>query len=141
MFRRRAFWIVLIALLLAIAGGGYFYYNNVYLQAQEPAEEPKLATAQATQGDLVITASGSGMLVPAAEIALVFRNSGVLAEVLVEVGDEVEAGQMLARLDDADAQDQVTQAEISLRQAELDLADLAGEVDLADLVAAQASLA
>ena len=41
MFRKRAFSIVVIVLLLLIAGGGYFYYNNVYLQAQEPAEEPK----------------------------------------------------------------------------------------------------
>ncbi|MGD9316645.1 MAG: efflux RND transporter periplasmic adaptor subunit [Anaerolineae bacterium] len=140
MFRKRAFWIVLIVLLLVFAGGGYFYYNSVYLQAQEPAEEPQLATAQATRGDLVITASGSGSLVPAAEMALGFRSSGVLAEVLVEVGDEVEAGQILARLDDADARDQVAQSEISLRQAELDLAELTEEADAAALAAAQASL-
>jgi RND family efflux transporter MFP subunit len=140
MSRKRAFWIVLIALLLVITAGGYFYYNNVYLQAQEPAEEPKVATAQASRGDLVITASGSGILVPAAEIAVGFRSGGVLAEVLVEVGDQAEVGQMLARLDDADAQTQVTQAEIGLRQAELDLAELTQEADPAALAAAQASL-
>jgi RND family efflux transporter MFP subunit len=140
MFRKWAFWIVLIVLLLVIAGGGYFYYNNVYLQAQEPAEEPQLATAQATRGDLIITASGSGTLVPAAEMALGFRSGGVLAEVLVEVGDGVVAGQMLARLDDVDAQDQVAQSEISQRQAELDLAELTQETDPAALAAAQASL-
>jgi HlyD family secretion protein len=140
MFRKRAFWIVLIVLLLVIAGGGYFYYNNAYLQAQEPAEEAQIATAQASRGDLVITASGSGVLVPAAEMALGFRSGGVLAEVLVEVGDQVEAGQMLARLDDADAQNQVAQAEISLRQAELDQAELTQEADAAALAAAQAGL-
>jgi RND family efflux transporter MFP subunit len=63
-----------------------------------------------------------------------------LAEVLVQVGDQVEAGQLLARLDDADARDQVAQAEISLRQAELDLASLGEPVDAADLAAAQANL-
>ncbi len=140
MFRKRAFWIVLMVLLLVITGGGYLYYNKVRLQAQEPAEEPQIATAQATRGDLVITASGSGILVPAAEMALGFRSGGVLAEVLVEVGDQVEAGQALARLDDADARDQVAQSEISLRQAELDLAELTEEADAAALAAAQASL-
>jgi HlyD family secretion protein len=73
-------------------------------------------------------------------MALGFRSGGVLAEVLVEVGDQVEAGQMLARLDDADAQDQVAQAEISLRQAELDQAELTQEADAAALAAAQAGL-
>jgi RND family efflux transporter MFP subunit len=63
-----------------------------------------------------------------------------VAQVLVEVGDKVEAGQVVARLDDFNAQDQVAQAEIALRQAELDLSDLLEEASPADLAAAQASL-
>ena len=141
MLRKRLFWIVLLALLLVIAGGGYFYYNNVYLQAQEPAaEEPALATTTVSRGDLVITASGSGTLEPRAEMAVGFRSSGILDELLVEIGDQVETGQVLARLDDADAQDQVAQAEISLRQAEISLDNLIQEADVEDLAAAQASL-
>jgi RND family efflux transporter MFP subunit len=140
MLRKRLFWIIVLALVLVAAGGGYYYYNNVYLQAQEPAEAETIATYTVSRGDLIITASGSGTLVPATEIALGFRSSGVLAEVMVEVGDKVEAGELLARLDDADARDQVAQAEINLRQAELNLAELTEEVDAADLAAAQASL-
>jgi len=140
MFRHKFFWIALLALLLLGSGGGYYYYHNVYLQAQQPAEPTTISTYTVGRGDLVITASGSGTLIPAAEIALGFRSSGLLAEILVEVGDEVEAGQTLARLDDADAQDQVAQAEINLRQAELNLAALTEEVDPADLAAAQANL-
>jgi HlyD family secretion protein len=64
-----------------------------------------------------------------------------LAEVLVEVGDQVDAGQILARLDDADAQSQIEQAQINLRLAELKLEGLDQEVDAADLASAQASLA
>ena len=141
MFRKRIFWILLIALVLVVAGGAYYYYNNVYLLAQEPEEEPAIATATASRGDLVITASGSGMLVPAAEVTLGFPGSGVLAELSVRVGDEVEAGQVVARLDNTDVQDQVTQAEINLRQAELSLAELGEEPDPADVAAAEASLA
>lgn len=141
MTRKRLFWIIALVLLIAVSGAGYYYYNNVYLQAQEPEEEGTIATYTVGRGDLIITASGSGTLIPAAEIALGFRNSGYLAEMLVEVGDRVEAGQLLVRLDDADALDQVAQAEISLRQAELELAELTQDVDAADLAAAQASLA
>jgi RND family efflux transporter MFP subunit len=131
---------MVLALVLAAGGGGYYYYHNVYLQAQEPAGEETISTYTVGTGDLTITASGSGVLIPANEIAVGFQSGGVLAEVLVRVGDQVEAGQLLARLDDTDAQDEVAQAEISLRQAELDLAALIEEVDAADLAAAQASL-
>jgi RND family efflux transporter MFP subunit len=132
---------MIIVLVLVLAGGGYYYYSNVYSQAQEPEEEPSITTTEASRGDLVITASGSGTLIPASETAVSFRSGGVLAEVLVEVGDQVEAGQLLARLDDTDALDQVSQAEINLRQAELDRAQLDEGADPADLAGAQASLA
>ena len=140
MTRKWLFWIILLVLLLAVGAGGYYYYNNVYLQAQEPVEEETMATHTVGRGDLVITASGSGTLIPASEIALGFRSSGTLSELLVEVGDRVEAGDVLARLDDTDAQDQLAQAQINLRQAELNLTELTEEVDAADLASAQASL-
>ena len=107
MSRKGVLWIIVIVLVLAAAGGAYYYYSNVYAQAQAPTEEPTITTAQVSQGDLVITASGSGTLVPSSEVSQGFRSSGVLAELLVEVGDRVEAGQLLARLDDIDVQDQI----------------------------------
>jgi HlyD family secretion protein len=140
MKRKRVLWIVLLAVVLAAGGGGYFYYTSVRPQAQAPVEEAIIATFTVTRGDLVVSASGSGTLVAADEMALGLGTSGVLAELLVAVGDRVEAGQVLARLDATDAQDAVRQAEISLRQAELDLAKLREEADAADLAAAQASL-
>jgi RND family efflux transporter MFP subunit len=141
MFRNRFFWIIILVLTLVLASGGYYYYSTVYSQTHKPDEEPTIATGQASRGDLVITAGGSGTLIPASETAVGFRSGGVLAELLVEVGESVEAGQLLARLDDTDVLDQVSQAEISVRQAELDLAELDEEVDPADLAGAQATLA
>jgi len=69
------------------------------------------------QGDLVITASGSGTLVPADDVSLGFTSSGVLAEVLVEVGDQVEEGDVLARQDDLDARQALVAAELQVAQA------------------------
>lgn len=141
MSRKRLFWIIVLALVLVVGvGGGYYYYNNVYLQAQEPVEEETIVTYTVGRGDLVITASGSGTLIPASEIALGFRSSGILSDLLVEVGDRVEAGDVLARLDDTDAQDTLAQAQINLRQSELNLIELSEEVDPADLASAQATL-
>jgi HlyD family secretion protein len=141
MFRKRIFWIIVLALALVASGGGYYYYKDVYLQAQAPVEQSATDTATVTRGDLVISASGSGTLVPAKEVTVGFRNGGTLAEILVKAGDKVEAGQLLARLDNTDAQAQVSQAQISLRQAEISLAKLTENASTADLAAAQGNLA
>ena len=89
---RKLFWIVTIALVLIAGGSSYFVYSGGYLQAQEPVEEEVLTTYTATRGDLVNTASGSGTLVPASEVTIGFETGGVLAGVLVEVGDQVKDG-------------------------------------------------
>ena len=78
---------------------------------------------------------------PASETALAFRSSGVLADVAAKVGDRVEAGQVLARLDDTDARAQIAQAEANPRLAEIKLADLTAAADPAAAAAARASLA
>ncbi len=141
MFRRRLFWILALALVLAAGGGGYYYYRTTQARAQAVAAEPAQTTATVERGDLVITASGSGTLVPATEVSIGFRSGGIVAELLVKVGDRVEAGQLLARLDDTEAQAQVRQAEISLRQAEISLAKLTENVSAAEVAAAQGNLA
>jgi RND family efflux transporter MFP subunit len=78
--------------------------------------------------------------VPAIEASVGFLSGGVLTELLVRVGDRVEAGQALARADDTDGRAQVTQAQISFRQAELQLAQLTNSPSAAELASARASL-
>ncbi|MGD8967406.1 MAG: efflux RND transporter periplasmic adaptor subunit [Anaerolineae bacterium] len=142
MLRRRILWIVLF-IVLALAGGGYGYYRYYYLPGQEP--EVTMMTAEVAQGDLIISVSGSGVLSPGEERDLGFETEsgdevvGFIGEVLVEVGDQVEAGDVLARLETEDLELAVARAEISLRQAELDLAErteAATEAELADARAA-----
>jgi HlyD family secretion protein len=120
MLRSNLFWTLLIVVVLA-AGGGYYYYNNVYEQPQEAVEET-LRTSRVRRGDLVISASGSGELIPADDVSVGFTTSGVLAEVLVKVGDHVQAGDVLARLDVGESSRAVATAELKVAQAEATLA-------------------
>jgi HlyD family secretion protein len=122
MFRKKGFWIGLFILLALGAGGGYAYYTYVYLPSQV-VPEPTIATSQVVRGDLVISVSGSGTLVPASEIELGFQSEGYLNEVLVDVGDRVQAGDALARLETDDLELAVAVADIEARLAQLDLAD------------------
>ena len=100
-------------LVLAIALGGFGYYDQIYLPAQA-TPEPAYNTTKVRTGDITISAAGVGSILPSEKLSVGFLVSGVLAEVNVAVGDTVEAGQVIARLDDTDAQ-------LSLHQAELDL--------------------
>ena len=107
-----------LALFILLLAGGYYGYTR-YQQAQEAAQAPaesELKTAKVRRGDLVLYANGSGNLAPAYEVAFGFGTSGEVIEVLVEVGNHVEAGDLLARLDDTDARLRLEQAQRTLRE-------------------------
>jgi RND family efflux transporter MFP subunit len=109
---KKLFWIFLIVVVLAGAGG-YGYYR--WRQAQASVTQTStLQTATVRQGDLVIRASGTGTLIAVTESDLVFSTSGKLESVLVKVGDKVEAGQLLAQLDDSSQQTALAQAKQDL---------------------------
>ena len=100
---RKRIWIITIFIILAVSGG-YAYYMYGYQPSQEVTTESELQTATVRRGELVIYASGSGTLISANEASFGFGTSGQVVEVLVGVGDQVEAGQILAQLDDTSAQ-------------------------------------
>jgi HlyD family secretion protein len=136
--KKRTAWIILVIALLVVSGGGYAAYARYSAQAEEPTA-PALQTATVTRGDIVITVDGSGELVPAAQLDLAFRTSGVLSETLVQVGDQVREGDLLARLETADLERAVTEADAQVQLDQLNLADVqAGpsETELADARAA-----
>jgi multidrug efflux pump subunit AcrA (membrane-fusion protein) len=138
--KRRGRWLLVVLMLAVLTTAAGWYYINYYAVAAEPAE-PALQTAKVRVGDITITASGSGNLLPASELGLAFRSGGLLAEMLVQVGDEVQVGEVLARLDDSDARAQVAPAEANLRLAELKLAELTQDADPAALASARATIA
>jgi len=100
---RKRIWIIAIFIILAVSGG-YAYYKYGNQPSQETTTESELQTATVRRGELVIYASGSGTLISANEASFGFGTSGQVVEVLVGVGDQVEADQILARLDDTSAQ-------------------------------------
>ena len=117
-------WIVVIVAVLVAAAGGYFAYTRWYVPrvavSEEPLE-PELLTATVTRGDLVLTASGSGELVPASTLAVGFRTAGVVKSLLVEVGDHVIAGDILAELDTESLERSLAQSEVELQIAKIEL--------------------
>lgn len=141
MGKRRWFWLVVL-LLAVMGGGGYFYYTNTAVTAAEDSEEDELQTAVARQGDLVVSATGAGVIIPAQQVNLSFAGSGHLREVMVRVGDEVVEGALLARLDDRDAQQALLNAQLQLAQATMQTDAAATETGVSydDIAVAQAQI-
>jgi RND family efflux transporter MFP subunit len=65
---------------------------------------------------LTRSASGSGTLVAQTDASFGFNTSGQVRQVYVKVGDEVEAGQVLAQLDDTLAQMSYDEAQQALQE-------------------------
>ena len=117
MFRIRRFWILCLTIFIIGSGIAYTYYGQVMVSAQQVAEEPEIQTTAVRRGDIIVSATGAGTVIPATEVVLGFPIGGVLTELLVQVGSEVEVEDILARLDDTDAQQAVANAELQLAQA------------------------
>lgn len=107
-------WLFLLLIALIIAAAVLYYYTAVRLPAQAQTE-PVLQTARVRQGDLVISVFGVGELAPQAQASAAFRSGGVVAEVFAAEGERVKAGQLLARLEDDNAQQQLAQSQLALQ--------------------------
>lgn len=143
-WKSKLLWAVLI---LLVAGGGAAWYFKQNSDARTQVEAQAISRLQSSpvqRGDITVSASGSGSLVASQSIDLSFSTSGTVGELNVAVGDFVEAGDVLARLESADnLEAAVSSARYQLLEAQQELADLQDNADLslaqayADLVNAQ----
>jgi len=106
-------WVALVV-LVALIGGGALAYVKAQQATAAATTASTLQTATARTGNLVLEASGSGYLVASSEAAIAFEIDGKLAELDVKLGDKVEKGQLLAKLDDASLQYKLEEAQLAL---------------------------
>ena len=111
---RKLLWIVLVISL--IAAGGYAYYAKHYVTNRSATQSSTTQTAVAGRGNLIVSASGKGALIANSEATFGFKTGGQVTDVNVKVGDSVEAGQVLAQLDQTLAQIKYTEAGQALQE-------------------------
>ena len=131
-------WLIVAAVVVLVAVLGFAGYQRIVAQratAEAPAE-----TAVVRRGTLLVTVSATGRLVPRAEVSLAFTSGGQVVEVLVVEGQEVAAGEALARLDTADLERQLAAAEQTLLIQTASLEQLL-DPDPSRVAAAEANLA
>ena len=121
--RNRIVWI--LAVLVLVAGGGGLYMSK---QAQaRKAEAAKVAAAHAPRSPYVAIANGKAD-VEGGIIQVAARSAGVIRDVLVQEGDSVVKGQVLARLDDDEARISAQRAAAEVAQAKAQIAVLQVQV-------------
>ncbi len=110
--RRKKIWLPAIVLIL-VAAGSYAVYHFYLQPPTQTNATQRLQTAVARRGNLTVFATGAGQVIAATEINIGFDESGTISELLVKLGDKIQAGQVLARL-----QTDQTEADIALALAE-----------------------
>ena len=106
-------WIALAIVVVAIGAGSYAVVKARQTKVAT-SQEATLQTATARQGNLILQASGTGYLVASTEAQVAFQIDGKLASLNVALGDKVEKGQLLAKLDDATLQYKLEEAQLAL---------------------------
>lgn len=129
---------MIIVIVAVVAGGVILYQRNQTAEGSQLDESVR--RLRITRGDLVVSVSATGSIVPQAEAHLTFDLPGKVEQVWVEVGDAVQAGDELARLDDANLSFQVRQAEAALSSAQAQLDQLQAGPRPAEVAVAEANL-
>ncbi|MCP4356703.1 MAG: efflux RND transporter periplasmic adaptor subunit [Chloroflexi bacterium] len=134
--KKYKFWIIGgIIVLMGLVAFGLSRTNNSSAAETEIGE-----TAVAFTGDLAASATASGQLVAQQEAALSLVASGIVDQVLVDVGDEVNSGDVLVQLDTAALKRAVISAEADVAVAQANLDKLLIGATTANLASAEASV-
>lgn len=96
----------------------------ILLARRLTADTVEVRTSPVTHENLVSTVSTNGKVEPVEEFQPHAAAPGVVKEVLVESGEKVKGGQMLLRMDDADAVARIAQATSTVRTAEAAVSDM-----------------
>jgi len=144
----RNLWLVYSLLGLLIVSGLIYGMWQVRQSRSSATQQPTYQTTAVRRGNLSLSTSGTGTLVPAQTADLNFTIAGTLAQLNIQVGDHVSAGQVLAQLAEIDQLKldvQNKQLALQIAQKNLDDYQSSGPKNLAQALSnradAQAALA
>lgn len=135
-YKQKKFYaIVIVGLIVAFVAYGRF---------KAPAE-PQYDTVKVMRGDLIQTVDATGKIESSEDLKLNFEMSGTVGRILVNEGEEVKAGQILAELKADDLSAAVAQANANLQQRLVGISDedkkyYAAAVDVAEAALDQAKV-
>ncbi|WP_303922329.1 efflux RND transporter periplasmic adaptor subunit [Draconibacterium sediminis] len=114
---KKSYWI--IGLLILIAASFFVWF---YIFKPNNKSEQKIQTTEVVRRDIGSTVLATGIIKPqvGAEVKVGSRVSGVVKKLRANIGDYVQAGQVIAELDNAELQAKLNQNIAAMNKAEAD---------------------
>jgi HlyD family secretion protein len=130
--------IIVIVLLAAVA---LVFVGSRFMGGNQANAAEGTQTVVVERGTLRASVDTTGSIAPATRLELSFKSaSGRVAEIMVEEGDQVKAGEVLVKLETADLEQALIQAQASLDISEAQLAQTEDGASAEDLASAWAAL-
>lgn len=128
--------ILMIIILLAIVlGGGFYAYKELMPPATVEDQGPVYSTKEVVRGDMQVgvetvgqlnPSQGGGIRVPESSDPSLMSVQYILEDVLVEEGDEVKKGQVVAKLLSTDLESEIENVEEQLKSEREYLSEITG---------------
>jgi HlyD family secretion protein len=115
---------IVVALVLVIAIG-------VFAATRGGTKIDPTKLAKVEKGDLAKSVVATGKVTPITKVEVKSKASGIVKKLLVDYGDNVKKGQLLAQLDKVEIEAQVAQSRASLDAAEANLSSSAADFERA----------
>ncbi|ESA32654.1 rnd family efflux transporter mfp subunit [Leptolyngbya sp. Heron Island J] len=135
-FKQRSWLLIFGGVAIAIIG----ISAVVVRRNQGNAYDVNALTVPVEATEVTIRVNASGEVEAYQTVNLSPKNSGIVDELLVEQGDSVDQGQVVARMDIDDLNAQLRQNQASLAEAEAQLQDLLQGTDQPQIAQAEANL-
>jgi RND family efflux transporter MFP subunit len=100
--KNKIFWLIILILAIGLFVTNIFFNKNGF--------DTFLVQRKDLNQSIII----SGKIVPAQEVDLSFEVSGLINNVAVDIGDEVIAGQVLARIDSSEITNEISESQAQL---------------------------
>jgi HlyD family secretion protein len=133
--KNRIRFLPLLGLVTLMAGGIWWW--GIRPGQGKPAQ---VRTATVTRESLPVTIQVNGVVQPERTINLSPKTAGIVRELRVKEGDQVQPGQILAIMDDANLRGQLTQAQGQVASAQANLARLQAGNRTQEVAQAQAQM-
>ena len=132
--QHRLAYLIVIVCLIALIGGGYYYKVR--------AKDVKYTTSQVRRGNITASVQATGTINPLTTIPVGSYVSGTVEYIFADFNTRVHDGQVLAQIDPAIYEAQVSTARGNLENAQSNLVTLAAnvQVDQANLAKAEANV-
>jgi len=127
---------MIILILVIVFGGGFYAYRELVPPPVQQAQGPVYSTKPVVRGDISIGVDATGTLNPSRSGSIQAPGGYMdpstasityyIKEYLAEEGDEVKQGQIIARLESPDLENQIDTLRDSLEDSKRYLSDLTG---------------